>query len=121
MPAHNRSGARYRRFDTASEREEQEWRCAAWTMFWLLAIGKLLTMIALAVVGLASLQSGQRTLSIIILWNWSWILLAVLLVMGPSLYWLRLRRVRRKRAALIRAEWHVDEEMGQEVPPLRLR
>lgn len=77
-------------------------------MFWLVAIAKLLTMIALAVVGLLSLHSSQRTLGVIVLWNWSWILLAALLVAGPALYWLRLRRARRKRARLIHAEWHVD-------------
>lgn len=92
--------------------EEREWRRAAWTMFWFLAIGKLITAVALAAVGLMRLDSAQRTLSVVVLLNWSWVVLAIVLVAGPTIYWWRLRRVRRKRAALIHAEWNVDDDHG---------
>jgi len=88
--------------------EEQEWRRAAWTMFWLVVGGKLFIMVTLAIVALASMGPSRRAFIIVALWNWSWIVLAAFLVLGPAMYLLRLRRVRRKRAALIRAEWHVD-------------
>lgn len=88
--------------------EHAEWRRAAWNMFWLMIVGKLVIMIALAVVAFRLLHPSERGWRVVILLNWSWILLAVLLVLGPATYWYRLRRVRRKRAALIRAEWHVD-------------
>lgn len=77
-------------------------------MFWLLVIGKLLIMIALAIVAFHSLHPAHRGWRVVVLLNWSWILLAVLLVVAPTAYWLRLRRARRKRKALIYAEWHVD-------------
>ncbi|MDP9374668.1 MAG: hypothetical protein M3Q65_19925 [Chloroflexota bacterium] len=93
---------------TGMHDEAREWRRAAWITFWLLAIGKLVTMIVIAIVGLASLTSAERTFTVVALLNWSWILLAIILVAGPIAYWLRMRRVRRKRAALLYAEWHVD-------------
>lgn len=88
--------------------EEAEWRRAAWTIFWLVVIGKLLIMIALATVALISLHPSRRSWTVVALLNWTWILLAAIMVTGPALYWFRLRRVRRKRAALIHAEWNVD-------------
>ena len=90
------------------EAELAEWRRAAWNMFWLLVIGKFLIMIALAIVAFHSLKPVERGWRVVLLLNWSWILLAVLLVIAPTAYWLRLRRARRKRKALIYAEWHVD-------------
>ena len=90
------------------EAEQAEWRRAAWNMFWLLAIGKLISMIALAFVGYAMLHPAGRNWSNLILLNWSSVLLAIIFVAGPTAYWWRLRRVRRKREALIRAEWNVD-------------
>jgi hypothetical protein len=77
-------------------------------MFWLLVIGKLLIMIALAIVAFRALYPANRGWRVVVLLNWSWVLLAVLLVVGPLVYWWRLRRARRKRRALIYAEWHVD-------------
>ena len=88
--------------------ELAEWRHAAWTMFWLMVGGKFAIMVAIAVVGFHHLHPTQRNLQVVLLLNWSWILLTGVLVAGPVAYWWRLRRVRRKRAALIRAEWHID-------------
>ncbi len=88
--------------------EQAELKRAAWNMFWLMVGGKLVIMVAIAIVGFHHLQPGQRNLSVLVLLNWSWILLTGMLVAGPVAYWWRLRRVRRKRAALIRAEWQVD-------------
>lgn len=90
------------------EAEQAEWRRAAWQMFWLLAIGKLITMIALAFVGYSLLHPAGRSWQVILLLNWTSILLGVILVAGPTAYWWRLRRVRRKRQALIDAEWNVN-------------
>jgi len=88
--------------------EQAEWQRAAWTWFWVMVGGKVAIMIAIAVVGFQHLQPGRRNLQVVLLLNWSWILLTLVLVAGPVGYWWRLRRVRRKRAALIRAEWHLD-------------
>jgi hypothetical protein len=87
--------------------EQAEWKRAAWTWFWMLVAGKLVIMIAIAIVGFKRLHPAHRNISVLLLLNWSWILLAVILVTGPVAYWWRLRRARRKRAALIRAEWEI--------------
>ena len=88
--------------------ELAEWRHAAWTMFWLLVIDKLLIMIALAIVSLSHLRTARTGWSVIFLLNWSWILLFGALAVGPVLFAIRLRRVRRKRKALIHAEWNLE-------------
>ena len=97
-----------RRIPSPARSDEEQFRRAAWTTFWLLAIGKLIIMIVIAIVGLLTLPPFQRTLQVIALLNWSWIVLALVMMVGPAAYWWRLRRVRRKRAALIRSEWHVE-------------
>lgn len=103
------SRGKWQRYSSRREEAERaEWRRAAWQMFWLLAIGKLVTMIALAFVSYQLLHPAGRSWSVLILLNWSWIVLAVILVAGPVTYWWRLRRVRRKRQALLHAEWHVE-------------
>lgn len=88
--------------------EQAEWRQALRTWFWLMVGGKFVITVAIAIVGYRHLHSTQRNLSVLVLLNWSWVLLAVALVASPVAYWWRLRRVRRKREALIRAEWHID-------------
>ena len=88
--------------------EQAEWQRAAWTWFWMMVAGKIVIMIAIAIVGFHHLRPAQRNLQVLVLLNLSWILLAVARVAGPPAYWWRLRRVRRKRAALIRSEWQVE-------------
>jgi hypothetical protein len=41
--------------------------------------------------------------------SWTWVLGGGLLVAGPLIYQVRLRRVRKRRAALQRSEWLVSE------------
>ena len=83
-------------------------RRASWLMFWLLAIGKLLTIIGLAFVFAHRSNPTARGWELIVLLNWSWIVLSFAVLAGPMAYWWRIRRVRRKRAALIHAEWNVS-------------
>lgn len=44
---------------------------------------------------------------------WPWVLAICLLAAGPILFAVRLRRVRRRRAALERGEWLVEETSGK--------
>lgn len=76
-------------------------------MFWLLAVGKLLTIVGLAFVFAHRSAPTARGWELIVLLNWSWIVFSLAVLAGPTAYWWRLRRVRRKRAALIHAEWNV--------------
>lgn len=101
-------GSRPKRVLRGEAAEQAEWQRAAWTWFWMMVGGKLVIAIAIAIVGYQRLHPSHRSFSVVVLLNWSWVLLAVMLVTGPVAYWWRLRRARRKRAALIRAEWDVD-------------
>lgn len=85
-----------------------ELRRASWLMFWLLAIGKLLTIVGLAFVFAHLANPAAQGWGLIVLLNWSWIVFSAAILAVPMIYWWRLRRVRRKRAALIHAEWNVD-------------
>jgi hypothetical protein len=42
--------------------------------------------------------------------TWIWFVVLGVLLAGPVSYWWRLRRMRRKRAALQRSEWMVETE-----------
>lgn len=86
---------------------QDQFRRAGWLMFWLIAIGKLLTIIGLAYVFAHRANPTAHGWQMIVLLNWSWIVFSFVVLAGPMAYWWRLRRVRRKRAALIHAEWHV--------------
>lgn len=95
----------------ASRRDEvhhAELRRAGWTMFWLMAVGKLLVAVGLAFVVAHHSYPTAVGWELIILLNWSWIVLSLAVLAGPMLYWWRVRRIRRKRAALIHAEWNVN-------------
>jgi heme/copper-type cytochrome/quinol oxidase subunit 2 len=86
---------------------QDQLRHAGWTMFWLVAIGKLVTIIGVAFVFAHHTNPTAHGWELVVLLNWSWIVFSVIVLAGPLAYWWRLRRVRRKRAALIHAEWHV--------------
>ena len=88
--------------------EEAEFRHALMVWFWFVIAAKVIALVALVVVAVAVLHPASQMLTFAVMLNWSWVLLGVVLAIGPALYWFRLRRVRRKRAALIHAEWHVD-------------
>ena len=83
--------------------EDDEGLAGAWAMLGVLLVGKVLIVVA---VGLMAPTMG--TAGFLAAHNWSWIVLTLVLVGGPATFWYRLWRVRRKRAALLRAEWHVD-------------
>lgn len=107
-PPSNPRQRRPRPPDRRAQAEEAEWKRMAWMWFWIMVGGKLVIMVALTAVALNSLHPTTRGWTVVALLNWSWILLAGFIVVGPAAYWWRLRRVRRKRAALIRAEWNVN-------------
>ena len=76
----------------------------AWTLVWTLVAMKIAT-IVIVIVAAGRAEAG--TLFAVITWHWLVLLGALLAV--PVLFRYRLRRVRSRREALLRAEWMVDE------------
>lgn len=75
----------------------------AWAMLGVLVVGKIAIMIAMLI-----MMPTSAMVKFLAAYNWSWIILVLVLGAGPSLFWWRLWRVRRKRARLVHAEWQVD-------------
>lgn len=88
--------------------EQAEFRRAGWAMFRVVVVGKVLIMLALIGVALAHVDHTGPGLGLTLLLNWVWLVPLALLGVGPAWYRLRLYRIRRRRAALIHAEWHLD-------------
>ena len=87
--------------------ESEESYGAAWALLGVMIAGKIAIMVALVF-----MMPSTRMIAFLAAYNWSWIVVVLVLGGGPAAFWVRLVRVRRKRAALLRAEWEVDEEPG---------
>ena|SRR5688500_11299399 len=76
----------------------------AWALVWTIVVLKLITLVVTVAVA-RSWDAG----AVVALTSWLWVVVVALLVAGPLLVRLRLRRVRSRRAQLLRAEWLLDE------------
>jgi hypothetical protein len=83
-----------------------EARAALWTLVGIFVVFKLATT---AMIVAASPQSTQTTLLMFVAFHWPFMLLGLVLVAAPLMFWVRLLRVRAKRAQLQAAEWRVEE------------
>ena len=85
---------------------DSDGRAALWT-FLGMAIGfKVVTSVIIFV-----MMPTAHAAIFLIGMNWYWLILPIVVVALPALYWFRLMRVRAKRRELIRAEWLVDPEL----------
>ena len=85
---------------------DQDGRAALWT-FLGMAIGfKVITSVLI----FAMMPSAHSALFLIGM-NWYWLVLPVVVLALPAMFWFRLMRVRSKRRELIRSEWQVDPEL----------
>jgi hypothetical protein len=80
-------------------------RAAFWTMVGILVVFKVATT---ALIVMASPQLVGMTLGLFFAFHWPFILGAVVLGAAPLAFWIRLVRVRAKRARLQAAEWRTD-------------
>lgn len=60
------------------------------------------------------MRSDAPTLWILLALNWPYVLALVVVLAIPALFWIRLVRVRARRARLFYEEWHVQERSGHE-------
>jgi hypothetical protein len=82
----------------------QDGSSAAWLLVWTIVAVKAITLIVTIAVA-RSWDAG----AVMALTTWPWLVAIGALVAGPLLFRYRLRRVRARRAALLRAEWHLDD------------
>jgi hypothetical protein len=87
------------------ESEEQEGEAAVWAFLLVLFFFKLAT-VALIFWHLRTWESGVILGATL----WYWFPPLLLLGSGPAIFYFRLRKVRKRRDALRRAEWMIGEE-----------
>ena len=94
--------ARSRR-EIEQQREADE-KSTVWAFVWTLFAFKIVTVVATFWAAAGSLESGV----ILLATNWFWLLLPVFAVAGPLAFHYRLRKARRRRLTMVRAEWMLD-------------
>ena len=82
----------------------QESSPAAWLLVWTIVAVKAITLIVTIAIA-RSWDAG----AVMALTTWPWLVAIGAIVAGPLLLRFRLRRVRAKRTALLRAEWLLDD------------
>ena len=82
-----------------------EERVALWTFLGIFVVFKLATT---AMILIAAPEGAKATIGLFIAFHWPFILGGAVFAAGPALFWLRLVRVRAKRARLQAAEWRTD-------------
>ena len=97
-----------RSYPRTAAAEQAEFRRAGWMMFRTIAACKVVIMCSLIVVAASRVDHTGPGLGTILVLNWLWLVPLVVLGSVPAWYRLRLYRMRRRREALIRAEWHVE-------------
>jgi hypothetical protein len=88
---------------TEQQREKDE-KSTVWVFVWTLFIFKIVTLVATLWAASGSLDAAI----VLIATSWIWLIIPAIAFSGPALYYLRLRRVRRRRAAMVRAEWMLE-------------
>jgi hypothetical protein len=84
---------------------DEEGRAPLWTFVWMIVGFKLITSIVIFI-----MVPTAHSAIFLVGMNWYIILLPIVLVIVPGLFWWRLMRVRAKRRKLIRSEWNVQPD-----------
>jgi hypothetical protein len=97
------------------EKQKKDERTTVWVFVWTLFVFKVVT------IGAILWASGGTGAARLLMFATSWVYvgLPVFAVAGPTVVYVRRRQVRRKRAALQRAEWMLNEAMSADVGDLR--
>ncbi len=84
---------------------EEDGKAAAWTFVGMILAFKVVTSIIIFV-----MAPTAHAFIFLLVMQWYWLLLPIPLIAVPTLFWMRLQRVRKKRRQLILSEWAVDAE-----------
>ena len=96
-------------------RQKKDERTTVWVFVWTLFVFKVVTIGAIL---WASGGTGEAKV-LVAATSWLWIGIPIFAVAGPSALFIRRRRVRRKRQALMRSEWMLNEALTAEPNDLR--
>jgi hypothetical protein len=83
-----------------------EARAALWTMVGIFVVFKVATT---AMIVAASPEASRTTLAFFVAFHWPFAVLGIVCAIAPLAFWIRLIRVRARRAQLQAAEWQVEE------------
>ena len=103
LEAQAQAQARTLRRLEAERRHDADGRVAVWGFIWTLFAFKMAT-VALIVWA----ANDRESVALVLSTSWFWLFIPAAALSGPILYRLRLRRLRRRRQALRRAEWLLD-------------
>jgi len=84
---------------------DEDSKAAAWTFVGMILAFKVVTSIIIFI-----MAPTAHAFIFLVVMQWYNLLLPIPLIVVPLLFWLRLRRVRKKRRQLILSEWAVDAE-----------
>lgn len=88
---------------TERQREEDD-QITVWAFIWTLFAFKIATLVATFWAAAGSMDAAW----ILIATNWFWIAIPMFAFWGPLVYHVRVRQVRRRRAAILRSEWMLE-------------
>jgi hypothetical protein len=85
-------------------KEEKDSRQAVWAFLWTLFVFKIAT------IGVIWYAAGGTFESQVLIYatTWIWLIIPAGALLGPTLYWRRLRQQRKQRERLIQSEWMVS-------------
>jgi hypothetical protein len=84
---------------------DEDGKAAFWTFVGMGLAFKVITSIIILI-----MAPSAHTVLFLFVMQWYWLLLPIPMIALPTLFWYRLRRVRKKRRQLILSEWAVDAE-----------
>jgi cation transport ATPase len=85
-------------------RREQDEKTTVWVFVWTLFAFKVVTLAATFWAAAGSMDAAI----ILMATNWFWIAIPMFAIWGPLFFHYRKRKVRRRRNAMVRAEWMLD-------------
>jgi hypothetical protein len=86
---------------TKEQQRSNDERSTVWAFIWTLFVFKIVTILVIFWAAAGSTEAGIVLLAT----NWIWLLIPAFAIGGPLVFHYRLRRVRRRRAAMVRQEW----------------
>jgi hypothetical protein len=89
---------------TKEQKRSEDERSTVWAFLWTLFFFKIVTILVIFWAAAGSTEAGIVLLAT----NWIWILIPAFAIGGPLLFHHRLRKVRRRRAAMLREEWMLE-------------